>query len=228
MHISQVGGLLVSLKRCASVSAFVLLMVVSARADLIGTSVSGQMLIPGNVFGNFNFFDPANGFVPIGAGNKGGTTVTISAAPAIAFAYADGGLNIVRVSFTDTTITLEEENIPFFINGLAAIDYSFTFPAFSGLILAPISDSFPSGGVPASVLGNVLTLNAPEIINPSPVLPVGSTIEQYQAATVIYDATFSLTGLSPAPVPEPSSAVLLSTILLAAAFGMRKRIAKGL
>jgi hypothetical protein len=40
-----------------------------SMADLIGTNVSGVMTIEG--FPNNNFFDPVEGFVPAGFGNRG-------------------------------------------------------------------------------------------------------------------------------------------------------------
>ncbi len=80
---------------------------VPARADIIGTSVFGQLN-----FGGYteNYFDPANGFVPAGSPNSSGPTVAITG-PGLGFAFEDG-YSTFEVSFTADTFTLSFLPIP--------------------------------------------------------------------------------------------------------------------
>jgi hypothetical protein len=68
-----------------------------------------------------------------------------------------------------------------------AINFQFTDTAFAGLSLMKTSDNFPSP-ITASLVGNVLTLNAPTL-NASAFVPSGT-----------FDAVFSLTPAVPGPI----------------------------
>jgi len=192
----------VNLKNLLTISAFALVMTVSARADLIGTSVTGQLLFNGS---STNYFESANGFVPAGYGNSGlgtSTTVTIGAG-IIEFGYNDS-LNADTVDFTGTTVTLTD------VTGEGSIkaNYVFTDTAFSGLNLSLVSNNFPSG-FSATLVGDVLTLSAPSFNSGG-----------------AYTAEYSFASTPVASTPEPSSVILLLTTLLAVAFVARKRIAQ--
>jgi len=188
----------VTFKHYASVSAFALLMAVSARADLIGTSVTGQMLIQGNPP---NYFESVNGYVPAGYGNSGlGASSTVTIGAGIEFGYADPA-NTDTADFTGTTVTLQDVSVA----GSLPVEYIFTDAAFSGLSLSLDSNNFPAGFT-ASLVGDVLTLSAPSIGS-------GGT----------YLAEYTLSS-----VPEPSAVILLATVLLAVTLLARKRIASGL
>ena len=81
--------------------------VAPAGADIIGTSVFGELN-----FGGYtnNFFDPANGFVPPGSPNSSGSTAAITG-PGLGLAFEDG-YSTLEVSFTSDTFTLSYLPIP--------------------------------------------------------------------------------------------------------------------
>jgi len=175
-------------------------MAVSARADLIGTSVTGQMLINDI---SPNYFESANGFVPPSYGNSGGgTNTTVTIGSGIEFGYADT-LHNDTANFTGTGVTLQEAAV----GDTASVTYVFTDTAFAGLTLGLTSDDFASA-VTASLAGDVLTLTAPDFYGMG-----------------VYNAVYTLTASTPA-VPESSSVVLLLTVLFAAAYATRKRFAR--
>src|SRR5690348_6837738 len=128
------------LKRFLSVSVFAVLLAASARADLVGTTVTGQMHVGG--FAS-NFFDPASTFVPASGFLNSGTSPTVVISnSAIEFGF-DDNLNADRADFTGSTLTLTDISKG---NSISVV-YSFTDAAFAGLNISEISDNFLAGGV---------------------------------------------------------------------------------
>ena len=126
-----------------------------AKANgLIGTSVTGAVY-----FGTLpdNYFDPANGFVPAGYENTAGTTVTI-ASPAVEFGFADSS-NTDLANFSATQFTIEDV-----LSGSAGgsdnpFTMTFTDTAFAGQSFTQVSDSFPTGGLTGTLVGNTFTVS---------------------------------------------------------------------
>jgi hypothetical protein len=125
----------------------------ASAAVLLGSSVTGVLQFNG---GGTNFFDPANGFVPVGPLNKTfGPTVTIGAGTE--FGFADGA-NAISANFTDTTLTITVNSAT--ASGIALTHFGFTDSAFAGLSFLEQSDNFPAGsGLTASLVGNTFSLD---------------------------------------------------------------------
>jgi hypothetical protein len=159
----------------------------AAKADLIGTSVSGVLNFNG---GTGNGFDPAVGVVPAGFGNSaphGPNNVVIGSE--IEFGFNDGE-NTDTANFTGTQVTLQDVSL---IGSFSAV-YSFTDTAFAGATISLVSDDFPSP-VTETLVGNVLTLSAP-------VLQTGGT----------FQATFNI---NTAAVPGPIAGAGLPGLIAA-------------
>jgi hypothetical protein len=162
-------------------TAALLTYVAPATADLIGTQVSGLFVTP---VSPLNLSDPVNGFVPAGFGNSTSpNNVMISVQPPtpIEFGFTENGA-VVTADFTGNSLDLKYV-VPAGIDFLFA-GFQFTDTAFAGLSIVETSDNFPSGGVTASLVGNVLTLSAPQT-------PVGPAT---------FDAVFSFTPAVPGPI----------------------------
>jgi len=119
-------------------------------STLLGTRVTGGLYFQGYAQ---NFFDPVNGRVPVGYLNLAGTTVTISS-NAVEFGYSDGTA-VITADLTDTELTVTDT--PQSTAHYNPIQITLTDAAFMGLSVA--SDSFPNGGLAASLSGGVITLN---------------------------------------------------------------------
>ena len=170
-----------------------------AKADLIGTSVSGQMQIAS--FGTENFFDPANGLVPAGFGNSTSPNNVVIGAET-EFAFMDPS-NTDTVDFSSTSLTLQDVTD----NGVSrAVTYIFTDTAFLGASLSQGTDSFPNL-VTANLTGDVLTLTMPE------------------EHIVTFNATWQdVVNINLVQTPEPSSFPLLALGLAGLGFCERKRV----
>lgn len=177
------------------VTAIALLTCLSARADLLGTTVTGTLNFGTNTF---NFFDTLNGFVPVGPLNKTqGNTVTIG--PAVEFGFLDPA-NDDSANFTGNTLTIQD-----IANGQggALSTYTFTSGAFLGLALTKISDTFVNG-VTGSLINDTLVVQAP------PFTGAGT-----------FQAVFSLS--DPTAVPEPQAiGLMVSGLALLGLAGRRK------
>src|SRR5215831_9721214 len=104
-----------------------------AMADLIGTSVSGNLDFGGQ---GINFFDPANGFIPVppGFGNSvphGPNNVIIGSE--IEFGFAESNVNTDTADFTGIQVTIT--NVSAAGNQTDA-HFTFTDTAFSGAAIS--------------------------------------------------------------------------------------------
>jgi hypothetical protein len=161
----------------------VLCLSISVEASLIGSSVTGSMLV-----NNMppNYFDPAFGFVPsTGYLNSAGTTVMVSAS-AVEFGYSDSK-NLDTADFGAATLTLTDVSN----GGSVPITYKFVDPAFAGLTLSTLSNNFPTGST-AALAGTTLTLTTPMFIGTS-----GT-----------FSAVFSLAAATAVPEPAPLAMTL--------------------
>ena len=185
------------------VLALLISLAMPARAELLGTSVTGTASF--GAPGGANFFSPGNGFVPAGFGNSSpGTNVVTIAEPLIEFGYKDAA-NGISANFTDNTLTLSESNT---ISGANLPQfYTFTDTALAGLTLTQISNTFYAGGATAVLSGNTLTIS---------IAQGGATSGQ------TYTASYSITpAASGVPLPPVASAGLL---LAGLAFTFRRKL----
>src|SRR5262249_40158403 len=137
------------MKRFAALFVFAMVCVLAgmqANAQLLGTTVNGQMLVSGNPP---NYFDSTNGFVPAGFGNSSmpGNPNVVIANPLVEFGYMDG-FNTISANFTGNTLTLTDVSM----GSTAPITYKFTDTVFAGLNVAETSDNFLSGGATGSLV----------------------------------------------------------------------------
>ena len=167
----------------------ILAMALPAKADLIGTSVTGSLefITPGTP----NYFNPANGYVPAGYLNAAGPTVGISPT-ASEFGFADL-INTDTVNFTGSTLTVTDK----VLFGAANWIMTFTDTAFTGLNLVQKSDTFIPGGVTGVLSGDTITLDWAGTIGSG-----------------LMTTTFSLTPGTTTATPEPSSFLMLGVGLL--------------
>jgi len=119
----------------------------AAKADTVGTSVSGSITFGG---GGTNYFDPSNGFVPAGYLNTAGPTVSISASLP-EFGFQDNA-NTDTADFTGTTLTVTDACVA------NSIDWEMIFTDSAFTSLNKTTDSFP-GGVTATFSNNTITLD---------------------------------------------------------------------
>jgi hypothetical protein len=167
----------------------ILAMALPAKADLIGTSVTGslQFVTPGTP----NYFNPANGFVPAGYLNAAGPTVAISST-ATEFGFADL-INTDTVNFTGSSLTVTDK----VLFGAANWIMTFTDTAFAGLNLVQNTDTFIPGGVTGVLSGDTITLDWAGTLGSG-----------------LMTTTFSLTPGTTTATPEPSSFLMLGVGLL--------------
>jgi hypothetical protein len=156
------------------------------RADAIGTLVTGTLNFNGS--GTTNFFDAANGFVPPGFGNSGGS-ITVPIGSGIEFGFSDGA-NLDTADFTGSTLTITDQS---FVGSSTGYTMTFTDPAFTGFIA--VDNEL---GLLYTFSDHTLTLT----------FPAGNIKGTESSA-------FEFTSIT--PIPEPGTLALMATGLLGAA-----------
>ncbi len=165
-----------------------------ARADLIGTTVTGTLEF--NVIPT-NFFDPANNGVP-GTGYLNSAdafdsaTVVIAPSPTT-YGFSDPA-NLDTANFSATQLTVTDTVYP----NYGAVTWTMTFTDSAFTSLTQVSDNFLNG-LSSSLTGDLITLTW----GGSPISSDGVT----------YTAVFDVDG--PAPSPEPNTLVVVGVAILA-------------
>jgi len=123
----------------------------AARADGVGTSVTGGLFFNG---GPSNYFNPALGYVPAGYGNTAGTTVTIGSGTE--FGYDDGA-NLDTADFTGNTLLVSD------VDTFGSFGFMMTFKdtAFTEFTMLP-----NTSGYTYSFSGDTLQVFFPENFTP--------------------------------------------------------------
>jgi len=177
----------------------------SARADLVGTTVTGSLDFDAD---GLNFYNPALGFVPAGFQNSAGAqdSNTVLVVGGNEFGFSDG-INTEVTSFSSTGFTFTQTSI---IPGKNLnIILTMTDPAFTGVSL--ISSTFP--GLTFAISGDQITVDIPDI-----------TVSAGEVLTASFNAT------STSSVPEPSTygLMLIGFGFLGLMMAMRRRLGLGI
>jgi hypothetical protein len=177
----------------------------SARADLVGTTVTGSLDFDAD---GLNFYNPAMGFVPAGFQNSAGAqdSNTVLVVGGNEFGFSDG-INTEVTSFSSTGFTFTQTSI---IPGKNLnIILTMTDPAFTGVSL--ISSTFP--GLTFAISGDQITVDIPDI-----------TVSAGEVLTASFNAT------STSSVPEPSTygLMLIGFGFLGLMMAMRRRLGLGI
>jgi hypothetical protein len=178
---------------------------VPARADLILSTVTGSLNL-GSPPIAVNYFDPIHGLVPPGYENSSphtGSSVTVSGT-ASEFGYSNGPSTIVA-DFGSTTLLLSDTTTT---ADSSPLSFTFTDSAFAGLVLSKTNDTFPVGGLTATLSGTTLTV----------------TTNDLSGVAGSFNGIFTL--MSPSAVPEPSQLTLVGVAgLLFVGRFLRRRLA---
>jgi hypothetical protein len=176
-----------------------------ARADLVGTTVTGSLDFDSD---NKNFYNPAMGFVPAGFQNSAGAqnSNTVVIVGGNEFGFSDG-LNTDVTSFTSTGFTFTDTAITAGPN--LNIILTLTDPAFASVSL--ISSSFP--GLTFAISGDQITVDIPGLD---------------ASAGEIFTASFNVTSTSPVPEPSANGLALIGFGFLGLMLAMRKRLRLGI
>jgi PEP-CTERM motif len=177
----------------------------SARADLVGTTVTGSLDFDAD---GLNFYNPAMGFVPAGFQNSAGAqdSNTVVIVGGNEFGFSDG-INTEVTSFSSTGFTFTQTSI---IPGKNLnIILTMTDPAFTGVSL--ISSTFP--GLTFAISGDQITVDIPDI-----------TV----SAGEVLSASFNATSTSSVPEPSTYGLMLIGFGFLGLTLAMRKRQGLGL
>jgi PEP-CTERM motif len=182
-----------------------LILPASARADLVGTTVTGSLDFDSD---SKNFYNPAMGFVPAGFQNSAGAqnSNTVVIVGGNEFGFSDG-LNTDVTSFTGTGFTFTDTAITAGPN--LNIILTLTDPAFAGVSL--ISSSFP--GLTFAISGDQITVDIPGLD---------------ASAGEVLTASFNVTSTSPVPEPSANGLVLIGFGFLGLMLAMRKRLRLGI
>jgi hypothetical protein len=172
----------------------------NAWAGLVGTSVTGSLTF-GNV--STNYFDSSNNFVPSGCANSGagGTTVTVTD-PTAEFCFLDP-VNRDTANFSDTSLTITDISI----SSIGPFTMSFVLAPGVVTSVSELSDTFASGGLSFSFVGNQLTISlANSISSPG-----------------TYSAVYAFSAAA-ATVPEPTTLSMAALLIaLAGSLSLRRR-----
>ncbi len=177
----------------------------SARADLVGTTVTGSLDFDAD---NKNFYIPANGFVPAGFQNSAGAqdSNTVIIAGGNEFGFSDG-LNTDVTSFSSTGFTFTDTSITAGPN--LNVILKLTDPAFTGLSL--ISSTFP--GLTLAISGDQITVDIPGL---------------NASAGEVFTASFNVTSTSSVPESSTHGFMLIGFGFLGLIMAMRKRLSLGI
>jgi PEP-CTERM motif len=177
----------------------------SARADLVGTTVTGSLDFDAD---GLNFYNPAMGFVPAGFQNSAGAqdSNTVVIVGGNEFGFSDG-INTEVTSFSSTGFTFTQTSI---IPGKNLnIILTMTDPAFTGVSL--ISSTFP--GLTFAISGDQITVDIPDI-----------TV----SAGEVLSASFNATSTSSVPEPSTYGLMLIGFGFLGLTMAMPKRQGLGI
>lgn len=186
------------MKRILALAAAVLVSGSVYGIDLTGTTVTGTLRFDPNPI---NYFDPVQGYVPLGYANSSSATITIALGGST-FGFQDGS-NIDTAYFNGNVLRVTDD----VISGASNWTMTFTDTAFTGTAMTPISDNFVNGGVNGSIAGDVITLTWAGI-------PEGSAL---------YTAVFTV---NPASAPDGGSTVALLGLALGAFAMLRRRFCR--
>ena len=186
-------------------AAAMVLLSTPAWAVLVGSSVTGTLTFNG---GSTNFFDPNQGFVPVGNLNVAGVTVTISAS-ATEFGFDDGGNNDLA-NFTTAQLIITDNVLT--TQGAAPWRMTFTSTAFTGISL--VTSNF--SGFTSSFANNTITLNWTGYTVPQ------GTASSDAPAIVTFTATYNVNPPGAAVPDGGSTALLLGLVLVAVALLTRR------
>src|SRR5579862_8650005 len=172
----------------------------SARADLVGTTVTGSLDFDSD---NKNFYIPAMGFVPAGFQNSAGAqdSNTVVIVGGNEFGFSDD-INTDVTSFSSTGFTFTDTSLSAGAN--LNIILTLTDPAFTGVSL--ISSSFP--GLTFAILGDQITVDIPGL---------------NASAGEVFTASFNVTSTSSVPEPSTHGLMLIGFGFLGLMMAMRKR-----
>ena len=124
-----------------------------AHAGLVGQQVLGTVQFGGI---GTNYFDPVNGFVPVGYLNSTGTTVSISDS-SVEFGIGDPS-NLDAADFTGLQLIITDDVLS---DGISNAPFRMTFASLSSGLFASISevsDTFANGGLTGSLAGDTITI----------------------------------------------------------------------
>jgi|SRR5579862_183632 hypothetical protein len=176
----------------------------SARADLVGTTVTGSLDFDAD---NKNFYIPATGFVPAGFQNSAGAqdSNTVVIVGGNEFGFNDG-LNMDVTSFNSTGFTFTDTSITAGPN--LNVILTLTDPAFTGVSL--ISSSFPD--LTFAISGDQITVDIPGL---------------NASAGEVFTASFNVTSTSSVPEPSAHGLMLIGFGFLGLMMAMRERLGLG-
>ena len=187
-------------------SLLCLVLPASARADLVGTTVTGSLDFDAD---GLNFYNPALGFVPAGYQNSPGAqnSNTVVIVGGNEFGFTDPGNNTDVTSFSSTGFTFTDTAITAGPN--LNIILTLTDPAFTGVSL--ISSTFP--GLTFAISGDQITVDIP-----------GLNVSAGEVLT----ASFNVTSTSSVPEPSTYGLMLIGFGFLGFMMAMRKRLGLGI
>ena len=176
----------------------------SARADLVGTTVTGSLDFDAN---GLNFYNPAMGFVPAGFQNSAGAqdSNTVVIVGGNEFGFSDE-INTDVTSFSSTGFTFTDTSIT--VGPNLNITLTLTDPAFTGVSL--ISSTFP--GLTFTISGDQITVDIPGL---------------KASAGEVFTASFNVTSTSSVPEPSTHGFMLIGFGFLGLIMAMRKRLGLG-